>query len=41
MNGKNTLHEILLKVSSEYAEITAETGLKILRDLEKVGLVAM
>jgi hypothetical protein len=41
MNGERTLHEILMKVSAEYTEITAETGLKILRDLEKVGLVAL
>jgi hypothetical protein len=41
MNGEITLHDILLKVSSEYTEITAEIGLKILRDLEKVGLVAL
>jgi len=41
MNGESTLHEILMKVSAEYTEITAETGLKILRDLEKVGRVAL
>jgi hypothetical protein len=41
MTGEITLHEILIKVSSEYTEITAETGLKILRDLEKVGFVTI
>jgi aminopeptidase-like protein len=41
MNGEITLNEILKKVSSEYTEITAETGLKILRDLEKVGFVTI
>jgi hypothetical protein len=41
MNGQTSLHEILTKVSAEYTEITAETGLKILRDLEKVGLVVV
>jgi hypothetical protein len=30
-----------MKVSAEYTEITAETGLKILQDLEKVGLVEL
>jgi hypothetical protein len=41
MNGQSTLHEILMKVSVEYTEITCETGLKILQDLEKVGLVTL
>jgi len=38
MNGKRTLHEILRAVSAEYTEITAENGLKILRDFEKTEL---
>jgi aminopeptidase-like protein len=41
MDGERTLYEILTKVSAEYTEITCETGLKILQDLEKVGLVVL
>jgi aminopeptidase YwaD len=41
INGKNTLQEILKAVSAEYTYIAAEQGLKIVRDLERVKLVAL
>ena len=41
MNGESTLYEILMKVSAEYSDITCEAGLKIMQDLEKVGLVGL
>jgi hypothetical protein len=40
MDGKRSLYEILKAVSAEYTETNPEHALKLLRDLEKVKLVA-
>jgi hypothetical protein len=41
MDGKRSLYEILKAVSAEYSDTNPEHALKILRDLEKLKLVAL
>jgi len=41
MDGRRTLHEILLAVSAEYGELKVEHAKRFLRDLERAGLVEL
>jgi aminopeptidase YwaD len=41
MNGKRSLREILKAVSAEYSDTDPEHALRFLRDLEKMGFVAL
>lgn len=40
MDGKRTFYEALKAVSAEYGETSVENFLKVLRDLEKTGLIS-
>ena len=40
MDGQRSLHEILKAVSAEYSETDPKHALRLLRDLQKIGLVA-
>ncbi len=41
MNGKRSLHEILKAVSAEYGETKPESAVRLVRDLEKLKLIAL
>ncbi len=41
MDGKRTLYDIVRAVLAEYAELSAEHALKLIKDLEKTKLISL